>query len=357
MSKIFSLLDYKIKNMNVILIIILTFVSFFPANFVKALTISPIRYEISGNPGEVLEEKLNLRNETSNTVTFYPHYYNFEAKGETGVPSFIEPKDGLGTWIAGPSGITLAPGDNQTVVFVISIPADAHPGGYFGALLYGTNPPSQEDTQLAIGSETGPIILLRVNGEIKESASIVEFKIKDNQKFFTALPVEMYYRFQNTGSDRTKPTGDLIIKNFLGIKAKIQNANPVEGNILPGQIRKINLAWEKANKPSLETTSGRSFFKQIAYQWHNFALGYFTAKLDLAFGTNDAQKADAKVGFFVVPWQLLIIIMIFLVLVFYILRMSIRKYNQWIIKQAEIAIGKRQIENKSINEEPQRNKI
>ena len=314
--------------------------------YTQALTISPIRFEISGDRGQVLQEKLNLRNETSGPVTYYPHYYNFQAEGETGVPTFVEPKDGLGTWIAAPAGIELAPGDNQTIVFVISIPIDAKPGGYFGALLYGTTPPIEKGaSQLAIGSETGPIILLRVNGDIKESASIIEFKTKSEKSFYTALPVEMYYRFQNTGADRTKPSGNLIIKNIFGLKAKTQNANPVEGNVLPGQIRHIDLVWQKTDKPSVDAYADRSFFKQAVYEWKNFALGYFTANLDLSYGANNTAKANSKVKFIVFPWQLLIIIFVALLLIIFIFKTLVKKYNKWIIKQAELAIEKAQENN------------
>jgi hypothetical protein len=344
MRKIFSTLNWKSIITGTGFIIILAFIILVPT-CVKALTVSPIRYEISGDPGQVLEEKLNLRNETSASATFYPHYYNFQAEGETGVPSFVEPKDGLGTWIAGPAGITLAPGDNQTVVFVISIPKNTSPGGYFGALLYGTNPPNINGAQLAIGSETGPIILLRVNGDIKESASILDFKIKNDQSFFTALPVEMFYRFQNTGADRTKPTGNLIIRNIFGIKARSQNANPVEGNVLPGQIRHFDLVWQKSNAPSPENYANRSFFEQIGYEWKNFAFGYFTANLDIFYGANNAQNAQAKTKFFVFPWQLLIIVILVIIIVLFVLITLIKRYNRWIIKQAEMAIERAETNN------------
>ena len=317
-----------------------------------ALTASPIRYEISGNPGEVLQEKLNLRNETAEKQTYYPHYYNFQAEGETGTPTFVDPKEGLGTWIAGPAGIELAPGDNQTVIFVISIPKDAQPGGYFGALLYGTTPPQKAgESQLAIGSETGPIILLRVNGDIKESASVLEFNTKNNQHFYTALPVEMYYRFQNTGADRTKPAGDLTMRNILGFKANRQTANPVEGNVLPGQIRKIELAWQKTDKPGPDAYASRGFFDQVAYEWKNFAFGYFTANLDLTYGASNNQKAHSEVKFAVIPWQLLIVILLALVIIYFGFRMLIRKYNKWIIKQTEIAIKMAHKSSKAEEEE------
>jgi hypothetical protein len=317
-----------------------------PSHFTHALSISPIRYEVSGDPGQVLEENLSLRNETTAPETYYPEYYNFEAQGETGVPQFVHPKDGLGTWMAAPAGVTLAPGDSQTVVFVISIPKDAVPGGYFGAILYGTTPPSLRGTSgLAVSTETGPLVLLRVNGDIKESASLSEFKVKNDQHFFTALPVEMYYRFQNTGGDRTEPTGTLVMKNVLGIKVKTEDANPVQGNVLPGQIRRIDLAWQKSDAPGDYAYASRGFFSQIGYEWKNFAFGYFTAHLNLSYGTNSAQSANAKVSFFVFPWQLLIVLILGVFILWYLLKFIFRKYNNWIIKQAEIAIERSRANN------------
>jgi hypothetical protein len=338
-----NVFPWKLINISIGLTFALVILAPFHA---WALSISPVRYEISGDPGQALEEKLNLRNETSAPETYYPHYYNFQAEGETGTPTFVVPKDGLGTWMAGPAGITLQPGDNQTIVFVISIPKDAIPGGYFGALLYGTTPPSQNGAQLAVGSETGPIILLRVNGDIKESATVLGFSVLNNQKFFTALPVQMFYRFQNTGTDRTKPAGNLVMKNIFGLKAKTQDANPVEGNVLPGQIRRFDLVWQKSNAPTdPETFAHRSFFQQIGYEWKNFAFGYFTANLDINYGANNAGSAHAETKFFVFPWQLLLVIILVIFIVIFILRMFVRKYNKWIIKQAEMAIERAGINN------------
>jgi len=336
MYKIKNVLSWKLLGLSIGLVV--AFISFAPFH-VSALSVSPIRYEISGDPGQVLQENLNLRNETSSPETYYPHYYNFVADGETGAPKFVDPKDGLGTWMAGPSGITLAPGENQTIVYVISIPKDANPGGYFGALLYGTTPPPKvgQVSQLAVGSETGPIILLRVNGDIKESASILDFKTLNDQSFYTALPVSMSYRFQNTGADRTKPDGNLTMRNIFGIKAHTQSANPVSGNVLPGQIRKIDLTWQKTDKPS-ETPVDRSFFENVSYEWNNFAFGYFTANLDLTYGANNAQTAHKEVKFMVFPWQLLLVILAAVLFVFFLLRFIMRQYNKWIIKQTEIAI-------------------
>ena len=42
----------------------------------------------------------------------------------------------------------------------------------------------------------------------------------------------------------------------------------------------------------------------------NFAFGYYTANISLAYGTNDDQTSTAKAGFFVFPWHLILVIVI-----------------------------------------------
>ena len=106
-----------------------------------ALTITPIRYEIAGNPGEVLEQKMTLVNETKKDQLLYVSFSNFEAQGDTGSPTFVEPKEGLGTWIStSQSTINLGAGEQKVINFKIEIPKDAEPGGHFAAIFWGTNP-------------------------------------------------------------------------------------------------------------------------------------------------------------------------------------------------------------------------
>ena len=61
----------------------------FCANQAHALSLSPARIEISGNPGEVIEKETTLTNESDTVTTiFYSSYSNFEASGESGNPTF-----------------------------------------------------------------------------------------------------------------------------------------------------------------------------------------------------------------------------------------------------------------------------
>src|ERR1035437_8595172 len=139
----------------------------------QALTLTPTRFEIRGNPGDVLTESMTLINENTDTETFYSSYSNFEAQGETGTPTFVAPKDDLGTWITTNTFLTVAPRQQIIVPFKVTIPKNAEPGGHFAVIFWGTTQPGQ--TGVSIGSKTGILVLLSVNGNVKQDAGLLGF--------------------------------------------------------------------------------------------------------------------------------------------------------------------------------------
>jgi hypothetical protein len=88
-----------------------------------ALTLSPSRFEISGDPGERIERVIVLTNENEETETFYPSYANFEAQGDSGTPIFVEPKEDIGTWMNAGGAVTLRGGESKEVTLSITIPS------------------------------------------------------------------------------------------------------------------------------------------------------------------------------------------------------------------------------------------
>ncbi len=188
---------------------------------------------------------------------------------------------------------------------------------------------------MAIGAKSGVLILLSVNGDVKKSASIISFDTKDSQRFYEALPVEMAYRFQNTGGDRVKPKGSIIIRNILGIKATSLEANSLEGNVLPKQIRHFDVVWKKHDAPLADgETAVRNFLQNVKYEWSNFALGYFTAQLNLTGVSGINDSAIAETHFIVFPWQLLIVLLLVTIALIFIASKLLKGYNTWAISQA-----------------------
>lgn len=315
-------------------------------NSVLAITLTPPRLELAGDPGQTITSEIKVTNDTDAGATYYTQVENFEAGDETGNPQFVTTKEGLATWVNVPNSVYIEAGQQKTIPFSISVPRSTEPGGYFASIFVRTTPPPVNGGEVSIGARLGSLILLRVNGNIREGVSILEFATKDKQRIYNSLPVSFYYRFQNTGADRVRPEGEIVVKNVFGLTAKILNANQSEGSVLPRSIRKFESHWitdgggkqdedlsaapEIAGQLNSSSTGG--FLDTARNQLSNFAIGYYTANLDLRYGENN-NSASGKFGFFIIPWQLITIVLAVLILGWIILRTALRIYTRRIIKQ------------------------
>lgn len=312
-----------------------------------ALTISPPRMEVAGNPGTNVEGEIALFNEEEETKTLYSSIQNFEARGESGAPYFLPERTGFATWISVQDSITLEPQERKVVPFTIRIPANAEPGGHFAAIFWSSSPPQvQGGGQVAIGAKLGVLILLRVAGDVEEKGGLLEFKTEEG-RFQPGLPIVFAYRFSNDGGDRIKPEGKITIKNIFGTTSAVLDANKGEGNVLPNSSRKLEAIWhskgqgigdltkkeELALFEQLAKEEKKGFFEAAGDQWSNFAFGMYNAKLALTYGQEN-KTAEDSFRFFVIPWQLLIIIVVLLAIVGFLGFVGLKKYNRWVIAKA-----------------------
>ena len=293
-----------------------------------ALTISPTKIEVAGDPGQTIIGEIELLNEESEAKIFYTSAENFEPRGETGSPYFVGGGSGLASWVSTTDSVTMLPGESVTVPYTVVIPSTAEPGGYFAAIFFGSQPAqdSSSGAEVSIGGKVGSLLLLRVNGEVSESGGLLEFKSVDERLIFTGVPVPLSYRFNNTGGDRVIPRGEIIITNTFGRKVAILAANENQGSVLPNSTRRFDVVW---TDPLFSDESPASFFGAAKYQLENFHLGLYTADLSLVWGES-AQVGNAKVTMVLIPWQLLTIVLGGLVIFIFLLKF----YNRMIIARA-----------------------
>ncbi len=327
----------KKTSLAVVLSVMAFFVFFFvTSKTASALTVSPARIELAGDPGATIGGEFTLINEQSTTQTFYVSYENFSAQGETGTPAFSAEKTGLDTWLnVIPSQITIAPGKIIKVPYTIVVPKDADAGGYFASIFWSTTPPSSDTGQVSIGAKVGILILLRVNGDITESGGITQFDRNGHSFFYNTLPVELRYKFRNDGADRVEPTGTVTIRDTLFIPATKFDANTAQGNILPGSTRQFTLSWLEHR----EQLPIQGFFNTVQYQWQNFAIGLYSAHIDLSYGTQGLH-AKKTVWFFVLPWQLAICLLVSISILWWAGKNIISRYNAYIIGKAQQSMGR-----------------
>ena len=314
----------------------------------QALTVSPVRIELSGDSGTTITKEITLSNDSqAGEETYYISYSNFEAQGETGSPLFVEPKSDLGTWMTTPEqSVTLKANESKKVLLSINIPQDAYAGGHFAVVFFGNNPNNTDGGQVSVGAKTGTLILLSVNGDVLEAGGLASFNTIDKKFFFNTLPVGLEYRFKNDGNDRVKPDGKIKIRNTFYIPVETLDANTVSGNVLPHSTRLFSTEWIKHKTSSIDDVHHSfigSYFDKVSYQWKNFALGLYIAKLDLVYGTAGIHNSKTAL-FFVFPWQLMIIIILILLVIFFVGRKFIKGYNRRIIEKARLSMQNTQNE-------------
>ncbi|MEN9551774.1 MAG: hypothetical protein RI935_151 [Candidatus Parcubacteria bacterium] len=305
-----------------------------PALVLNALTISPAREELTADKGEAISKTFLIINDQDTEQTFYTSVEAFDSQGESGTPNFTKATEGLPTWVTVTDKVTIKPGERVSLPYTISVPADAQSGGHFAAIFLSTVPPSADSSQVSVGAKVGMLILLKVTGDVKEEGGVSSFTIKGDTKTLSSLPVDFEYRFTNSGNDRVKPLGDIVITNTLGFEVTKINANKTEGNVLPGSTRKFEARLGSYEAPA----ASAPFFEHVTYQMNNFALGMYTATLSLSFGNEG--KSESSITYFMFPWQLLVVVLVSLLVVILALTLALKKYNQWIIKQAQKASGK-----------------
>lgn len=315
---------------KIILVIVMLILC--PSLEARALTVSPARIELTADPGTVVADKFLAINEQSEAQTYYLSVENFTSQGEGGTPSFVAEKQGLAAWTETPKEIVIGPDKEINIPFNINVPSNVDHGGYFAAIFLNTNPPSTEaDNQVSVGAKVGVLIFIRVGDDIKEDAGVVEFKTTNSRKWFDALPVNFMYRFRNSGADRVKPQGEIRINNWWGAKKININANPQQGNILPQSIRKYDIKWGEDDQGS------KSFWNKVKYQFSHFAFGRYEATLVLTYGSAN-MAASSQVVLWIIPWQLLSLVLGALLILFFGGGFLLKRYNNWVIKQARASL-------------------
>jgi len=296
---------------------------------VSALTVSPTKIEITADPGQTVRGEIELFNEQKELKTFYASYENFESRGDSGAPYFIGAETNLATWISTDSTVTLEPGQHIQVPYTISIPQDAKPGGYFAAIFFGSQPSQGTGGgEVTIGGKIGILVLLKVAGDVKDSAGLVDFEATGDTRFFSTLPVALEYGFNNAGGDRVVPRGEIKIKNTFQFVSATLLANQNEGSVLPNSTRRFEVVWKEKNGSDKET----GFFKTAFSQIKNFHFGWYRADMNVVWGES-AQTMRASYHFFIIPWQLLSIVVIIIAAIWFVFKVWVKRFRQRILAE------------------------
>jgi hypothetical protein len=284
----------------------------------QGLEISPPVIELSADPGQTVTTKIRVRNVTQGILIAKGKADDFGAgTDESGQPKLLLDETGatrysLKYWVSGVPDITLAPQELKTTTVTITVPKNAEPGGHFGVIRFTAVPPNLEGTGVALSASVGSLILLKVSGNIVDKLSLAEFDTNEKglkKSFFEHGPVGFLVRVKNEGSVHEKAQGSIDVTDTFGKKVASVAVNPKGGNVLPDSIRRFEQSLDK---------------KQL--------FGFYTAKLSMTYA--GSQKLTSKLTFWVIPWKLILLVILGLVVLWYLAKIGLRRYNEKIIAQA-----------------------
>ncbi|HET7673812.1 MAG TPA: hypothetical protein VFK11_04870 [Candidatus Saccharimonadales bacterium] len=292
----------------------------------QALEIAPPLENISGDPGEQIILKIQLRDVAKTDLIVSQEINDFVANGEDGTPKILIDNNednpySIRDWVNPLPSFTIKPGDIQTVKVVINIPKDASPGGHYGVIRFTGTPPKLKGTGVSLSASLGTLVLLRVNGPVKEKLSIQEFSVSQNgktAKLFESPPIDFVEKIYNSGNIHEEPTGHITIKDMFGKTIAGLNVNLPPRNILPASTRKFTQPLDKT------ILGNKKLF------------GRYTADFKLVYGSGkNKDVVNTQISFWIIPYRLIGAIVLTLIVLFFVFRFLIKRYNQRIIKKAQ----------------------
>ena len=278
---------------NIFLFFILGGLIFAQIVFAQGISIgmSPLVFEITGNPGDVIENQLKVANPSGSTIRIKMTVEDIAPTGEAGFV-VVEPAEtetySLSRWVrCEPEEFVLKPKEERWVRFTINIPENAEPGGHYGTVVAGAISIAGGATGAAIAPRVGALVLLTVPGEMKEILTIKDFTAPRYSEYG---PIKFVMRFENEGTVHVRPKGLITITNWLG--KKVADVSFPERNVLPGAVRKFEAIWNQK------------------WLW----AGKYVATLTGTYGMSNTPLTPVVITFWAFPWKIGLLIVIFIIL-------------------------------------------
>jgi Tfp pilus assembly protein PilV len=290
------------------------------ATAAQGIQISPALAQLNADPGKSYTVKVTVTNVTSSNLVYTTTIDDFKAKDETGTPEILAndtlpPTASVRTWIQAVPQFNIGSQQQQIINAVINVPANAEPGGHYGVIQFTGSAPDLQSTGVGLSVSAGLLVLIRVSGDINESANLASFSTttpKENQTFFFETgPINFVTRVRNTGNVYIAPQGTIELTNMFGKVISTMKVNSDGSNVLSDSIRRFENTYDKT-----------------------WMFGRYTADLTLGYGTK-GEAITGETSFWVIPYRLILVSLLIVVTVVFVLTRVIRMYNNYIIQAAK----------------------
>lgn len=290
------------------------------------LTVSPVSFNLSPKPGDVVSQKVTIHNNSSSPIDLElsVNKLGIDEQGEV-VPEDLTSQDLTDSWIKFDSDTITAPSREWLEVpFTITVPTDAAYGNYF-AIVFSPPLAAPEGGTAAVQGRVLVPILLNVQREgALRQAEITEFKVDNFVSQF--LPVNFSATVKNTGNMHVAPRGNIFIRGTGQKDLAILEVNPGQSNILPEASRTFTASWSEGFL--VKDDQGH-----LNINWNkltDFRMGKYSAYMLLVY--DDGQRdipIEATLTFWVFPYVavgvILAVVIVTVILTVYVFKALVKK--------------------------------
>lgn len=300
------------------------------------VTVTPVFFDLTTNPGSTVTERIRVRNNTSSPINVKVEVKKMTGD-ENGELTFTDDNSNNSlSWVKiNDESITLSPLEFTNIPFQIEVPAEAAYGYYYGISLNQTGSSTNSTGAALSGAATVPILLnVRKDGakaEIKLNEFNVDSFINDT------LPVNFDVKLENIGNVHVRPTGNIFISGMGKENITSIDINPGGAAIIPNTVRSFTASWNDGflvreqvvenGQPKLDK-NGQPVTK-LKINWNKLTdmrFGKYTANLIVVYddGSRDVPLEASK-SFWIIPWKSLVVVIIGVVILILGIRFIFRR--------------------------------
>ncbi len=204
----------------------------------QGLYISPVRTYLSGAPGETLTRSFTVANKTNQPMTVQAHVEQFSVEDYSYNFIFTHTDN---TWVqTEQNAIALAPYQAHELVYTVTLPKAAMPGGYYYTLYVAATSPAGESTTL----QTGMMLYLTVKGQLTYTSSASQPALP---YFVTSPAISYALTVKNTGNTHYFVYTSTAIDGILYHDAP----NGTSQLLMPGTTRQITASIRSPLLPGI----------------------------------------------------------------------------------------------------------
>lgn len=296
-----------------------------------ALSITP-RKNYTIEPGKSVKDTLTIRNlDSEEELQLSLRVVDFTFTDEGGTPKLMLAEDApqtawsLKSYMKVPESVTIPPKSSKTLDMSVAVPSNQGGGSLYSAIVYSSGAPDGGNVGLSASGVT--LVFTSIPGDVNEDLKLERFgaynvarqgRAASYSFINTQQPENMAFTIKNNGNVTAAPVGSITIKHMFGKEQVINDVNPNSSLALIGQTRTFT-ACIKLKTQDVDFNGSRTSAKECVAPglWP----GYYSAKLDLFYGTNgnNTKELAGTASFWYLPiWFIVVFLIVLAIATFYI---------------------------------------